>query len=393
MARRNKYDDDYGFEGRPRRRSGVLGTIVGMVCGVLVIGAGLLALNEFANPPGALKVAEAPAAVSEKTETEAKKPAAVDQNEDNDARTAGSDTEAPERTAGGLLFGRDSEGSPGGEGATSDDDPKTPDDGDLAAVDGRSDVPERPADAALTIPPISLSGPAIDVNARPFISPGDAGLLSVVLYGGGASALPDAALADLTLPLTLAVDLGRADHLDRAQKAAERGHEVLAVLPLAGAAGTDAGLSAADGSSAIEAKASETLAALTMAVGAAAPDGAHMLDNLDAMSALLKPVLAHSFLWVEPRASSRSAAARLAAESDLIFIQANIFVAPGSSGDQIYSGMEQAAAQAKARGTAIIYIEASQDALRSLVKWGLEKAGADVVFAPISAIARKRGKG
>ena len=83
----------------------------------------------------------------------------------------------------------------------------------------------------------------------------------------------------------------------------------------------------------------------------------------------------------------------MAAKSNLLFLQANVYVTPGSSNDETFQRLEDAAAQARSRGTAVIFVEANQDGLRAVVKWGLLNSGRDVMFAPISAIVRKRGKG
>ena len=129
-----------------------------------------------------------------------------------------------------------------------------------------------------------------------------------------------------------------------------------------------------------------------MAVGAVAPDGAEVLNVNAAMTALLKPVAAHSFIWVEPRLSPRSAAAQMAAGAKLLFVQANVNIGIGASSEDVFNGLEDAANQARSDGTSVIFIEASQDALRAIVQWGFEKGGRDVVFAPISAIVRKRDR-
>ena len=81
------------------------------------------------------------------------------------------------------------------------------------------------------------------------------------------------------------------------------------------------------------------------------------------------------------------------ADSNLIFLQANTFVGAGATSAEVYQGLEEAAAQARALGTAIIFVEAGRESLRALIKWGFEKGTPDVVFAPISAVAKKRGRG
>ena len=166
------------------------------------------------------------------------------------------------------------------------------------------------------------------------------------------------------------------------------------MLPLAVADQNTAGLlTSRDTPGRLESGAATALASMGMAVGAVAPVGAQMLDRPEAMTPVLKPVAAHSFLWVEPQPSSRSAAARMAAETDLIFIQASVFAGQDMPEAALAESIKTAATQARARGTAVLFLEASQASMRALWKWSLERREPGVVLAPISAIAKKRGKG
>ena len=258
--------------------------------------------------------------------------------------------------------------------------------GDTAAI-------ETPAPPVVPVPEISLRGPAIDVNSQPFNGPPDAGLISVVLYGAVTDWLVNEALGDTFLPLTVAIRPGKPDEIRLAESAGARGFEVLAVLPLSTGRAGSTGLTAGDSAQTLEVSAAEALAALKMSIGAVAPDGAGMLDDPEAMAALLRPVAAHSFVWVEPRASSRSAAARLAVESELIFVQAKVFVEPGADVADVKGGLDQAVENARRLGSAIVFVEAGPEALRTVVTWALQLGSGEVVLAPLSAVVRKRIKG
>lgn len=388
-------------EERPLRRSVFRGVLGGMFWGVVLIGGALVALNEILPPPGrSLEIEEGkPVAEDGAHPLPAGSGSAADAA-DSTASDAAPGGETPELGVAAATGGTDTDENAGEAPASTDETSATdaPDATDeTAATDAPATADQTaPGPSAATAPevrPIPLAGPAIEVNARDFAIPGNAGLLSVVLYGTADNPQLSEALANLSMPLTLAVGADQPGGAELARGAAVRGFEVLARLPMAaGGAGTT-GLTERDGAAVLEARAAETLATLYMAVGAVAPDGAEMLTDPDAMSAILKPVAAHSFLWVEPRASSRSAAARLAVDSNLIFVQANIFLVPGSAGEEVFAGLEEAAGKARVLGTAVIFVPASPEGLRALVRWGFEKAGSDVVLAPISAIVRKRGKG
>ncbi len=431
MARRERGRKSRHRKVKVRRRSGVVGALWGIFWGVLFFGAGLVFLSEYGPGPGAVDDHRAAAAASE-TDTDDDsaasdaRVAAVDEGKTDEADGVGdtdvSDTDVSDTDGTGangtgtdgtgtvgtstdnsgsaddatkVIDGSDAAGTAGA--STSDDDAETDEkvaSRDRPQIEITPESKNNPAIADLLGPQIPIAGPALEMNARAFKGRGDAGLLSVVLYTDGDTPLPGDAIAAMSMPLTLAIDPKRADDRRLARSAKERGHEILAVLPLAiSSAFEPEGLTEDDGADTLEVGTAETLVKLNMAIGAVAPDGADILDEPDAMSALLKPVAAHSFIWVEPRASSRSAAAALAARSDLIFLQANVFVEPMTNAEDVYRKIEDAAAQARLRGTAVIFIEASQEALRAIVQWGFEKGGRDVVFAPISAIVLKRGKG
>ena len=397
MARSKRTGGNRSGKKKTRSRSGIVGILNGIVWGLAVVAVGFVALNEFAPP-----VPEAPAPDAS---------AAVAPPQDA-VPTIVEDTAAVVETAnpGIQITGRataaanpdESTANPEARTANAEATAATPEASTANLAIAAADATPAPAapDAkpgaatALLGPAIPISGPAVKVNARSFQDRDGTGLLSVVLYTSGSATIPENALSAMSMPLTLAIDPARPGDLRVARVAPSMGHEILATLPLHVA--DDAapqGLSVGDGSDRLELGTAETLVKLNMAIGATPPDGAEILGDPEGMAALLKPVAAHSFVWVEPRPSARSAAALLAAQSGLIFIQANVFVAPGAAADRVLQGLGEAAEQARASGSAVIFVEASEEALRAVVQWGFAKRGNDVVFAPISAIVRKRGQG
>lgn len=390
-----------------RRRSGVVGALWGIFWGVLVFGAALVVLNEYGDD-FELARADRDDAGSPTLTTDVD-PADAGKAEVGtaDATGAGESTETADTETGDVVAAAptaddtgtatDNEtseetGSPASD--TSDDTSTEVARRDKPQVEVTPESRRNPLIADLLGPQIPIAGPAVDMNAREFTGRDGAGLLSVVLYTTDDTPIPASALAEMSMPLTLVLDPGRPGDLALARSAEEMGREVLAVLPLAIANAFDPeGLSTEDDADTLEVGTAETLVKLNMAIGAVSPDGAEILDDPEAMAALLKPVAAHSFLWVEPRESARSAAAGLAANSNLLFLQSNVYVEPGSTGEQVLQALEIAAFQARRRGSAVIFVEASQEGLRAVVLWGLQNSGRDVIFAPISAIMRKRVKG
>ncbi|MEM1162730.1 MAG: divergent polysaccharide deacetylase family protein [Pseudomonadota bacterium] len=259
----------------------------------------------------------------------------------------------------------------------------------VAALTPPEDEATAEAEAA---PEIVLPGPALDVNARAFDQSATTPLMSVVLMDASNGVVSAETLQVLTMPLTLAVSPEGTDARDLAEAARAAGHEVLVELPLAVRSGDEIGegLTAEASASALSLASAKALGRLDMAVGATAPDGAAMLNASTAMAAITKPMAEHGFAWVEPRAGVGSAVQRLATTSDLVYAQGNRVVAAGASPDQIYQVLEGAAFQARRDGASIVFVAASQNALQALVRWGLERGGQEVWFAPISAVIRKQ---
>lgn len=388
-----KGSDQVGFRRTPpegRRKSGISSVVFGMICGIVFFGGMLVVINEMV-PPGRQGADEtAKPAATEKPAVDAPKVAIEDNENDgapDGAGVAASEDDAETAKATDPPKGNETAADAPSSVKTSDNDPSA---NDPSLVGSE---PENAPAGIEIAPEIRLTGPANRVNARAFNGPANAGLLSVVLYGGSET-LTAEALATLAMPLTLAIRADRPEGIALAESAVGLGYEILAVLPLAVADQNTAGqLTDRDTPARLESGAVTTLASMGMAVGAVAPVGAEMLDRPEAMTPLLKPVASHSFLWVEPQPSSRSAAARMAAESDLIFLQASVFAGPGTPESVLAETITTAANQARARGTAVLFLEASQESMRALWKWSLERREPGVVLAPISAVAKKRGKG
>ena len=371
-----------------RHKSRLSGVVLGMICGVVVFGGMLVVLNEIAPKEG--RGAGSPEVSSDDIKSDPDAPAISLSTDDTNSSP---DDAGPEATSGKGEDAAATTTPPADESAKDASSTELAADNTASTGAVSGDHPTRVPAEIKAAPEIKLAGPANRINARNFNGPPNAGLLSVVLYGGS-DTLTAEALSTLAMPLTLAIRADRPQGIALAESAVGLGYEVLAVLPLAVADQNTAGrLKGDDAPARLENGAAIALASMRMAVGAVAPVGAQMLDRPEAMAPLLKHVAAHSFLWVEPQPSSRSAAARMAADSDLIFLQASVFAGPSMPEQVLAESIETAAQQARARGTAVLFLEASQEAMRALWKWSLERREPGVVLAPISAVAKKRGKG
>lgn len=263
-----------------------------------------------------------------------------------------------------------------------------------AEVSVPSEAPERLAsaselavasDAAIVAPNISisglepdLSGPAIEVNARAFTPKPGAPLIAIVLKDATAEKLPIAALGMLQMPLTMAIptDVPGAEEFAAQLRAA--GYEVLAQLPL-GSRRTP------------EELAEDTtmdLVTFNMAIGATGAADGRIVSDRAAMSAILTPMAKHGYAFLDLQSGISPVAAEIAAESGQPYASVERLAVEGASEQQVFQVLEGAAFQAEQNGMAIVSISSSSDAVRALLRWGIERSGTKVQFAPLSALIR-----
>lgn len=231
-------------------------------------------------------------------------------------------------------------------------------------------TPEAPADATRGFAAAD-QGPT--VNATPFDAPARTPLLAVVLVGGRPNALPADRLDLLTMPLTIAIppESPGAAELGAAARAA--GHEVLVDLDLA------------------EANAApDRIAALDMAVGATATE---RTLNAGALEALVDELARRGLAWVETGGGTGTPAGRIAREQGMTLAQADRMAAGETDPDEIYRAIDSAAQTARRSGTSVLFLDATEQSMEALVRWGLEQSGDDAVwFAPISAVIARRAE-
>ncbi len=397
----------------PVRRSGVgtffLGALLGAVACLLVVFGLTLSFPLPEDLPGVGTVRVEGSGVTGATGGDA------DQDQDSAATQSGTDTSANARDGDGGDVAADPQGSDATasgdqQSATASNETPTAGQADDPATDASDagdqntdsdavaessgaepagDKPELPAGE------INLAGPALEVNARTFEAPAGAPLLAVVLVDAGNGTIEPDALSLLTMPLTLAIEPVGPESTELAAAARTAKHEVLVQMPFARSdAETEAGfLNSGMSADEITDLTTRNLAALPGALGIMPRDGAQMLNDREAMQVVVAPLKQHGFAFVG-LTSGGGASAGLAEEAGVPYAAANRQVPPEANGDQIFTNLENAAFQARQKGTAIVQITASREALTSLLRWGLEKDRRPVWFAPVSAvIARRAGAG
>ena len=346
------------------------------------------------DPPAPQTDASAPAS-TEHEPSVAESPEQVEQVEPQTAPAADSPAEAPEPVA------EPEQTAPSEAPAVSTEplEPPTPTQETSGSTDETTELAAVTPTAPAVAPPVepeppalSLSGPALIVNARDFTSPDNAPLMAVVLDNAGNGTIEPDALALLTMPLTLSILPTGSDSTALAESARAARHEILVQMPIAtsgeqiGAGILHAGLSL----EAIQALTQRSLATLPTALGITPPNGAVLTNDANAMQAVLQPLQEHGFAYIDLPAGSGSVVASLAKDAGLAYSASSRYVPAGATADQIFTGLENAAFQARQRGSAIVRVEASREALTALLRWGLEKDRRPVWFAPVSAVLKRR---
>ncbi|MEM1298759.1 MAG: divergent polysaccharide deacetylase family protein [Pseudomonadota bacterium] len=260
-----------------------------------------------------------------------------------------------------------------------------------------SDVEEPVETAALDpVPEISLPGPAVEVNARAFDAPANAPLLAVVLEDPGSAGLAPGAMALLTMPLTFAVRPDRDGAVELAGAARSAGHEVLAQLPLVAPDGnveTPTSFSRATSPEDLANATRRALAGLEVAIGATTPTGSTIVNDRRAMEAILAPLGENGFAYLDLKSGIGSTAQRISEAGGFAYAESNRYAEGSADENEIYQMLDGAAFQARRQGTAIVTVGATSDALKAIVRWGLERGGQEVWFAPLSAVIARRQDG
>ncbi|MEO1490771.1 MAG: divergent polysaccharide deacetylase family protein [Pseudomonadota bacterium] len=238
---------------------------------------------------------------------------------------------------------------------------------------------------------INLSGPALAVNARAFDVPDDAPLMAVVLANATSSAIDPEALPLLTMPLTFSVTPTSPSDRAFALAAREAQHEVLSQLPLqadeTGAAGQI--LTSMDPER-VALEVNARMAVLDMAVGATVPGDTLGASDPGLLGTTLKTIESHGFAYVDARPGAATIAEPIRDRGDVAYVAVNRLIPAGATTEQIYEILETTAYRAQREGNAILVVDASQEALQALLRWGLERDRRPVWFAPISAVIERR---
>lgn len=243
---------------------------------------------------------------------------------------------------------------------------------------------------------IELAGPALKVNARVFDAPPNAPLMAVVLEDPARGAIAANAMALLTMPLTFAVRPDRAGAQDLADAARAAGHEILAQLPLSAPKDGEQPTSLFAGAASPQGLSTVTqnyLADLGSAIGATVPSDAPVLNDQSAMEAILAPLAPHGFAYLDLKSGIGSTGRRISESSGFEYAESNRYAGPEATEEQIYQILDGAAFQARRKGTAIVSVAASSAALKAVVRWGLERGGQEVWFAPLSAVIARQKAG
>ncbi|GMG83675.1 hypothetical protein LNKW23_28880 [Paralimibaculum aggregatum] len=391
---------------KPRGGSKGLGFFGGLLLGLLLVAAALVALSVTgpAPEPGRIAAVPAPEAAAEADPAETGTGAIDAVPQDGELAViapeiAPSDPEVPEpvpQPSGDLagVRGAIEPAQPAEDGRFSAPEPfeTTIGDGQLsglrpaATLEGPAPVGEAPE---VENPEFELQAPALTLNAEPFERRGNLPLVAVVLEDAGSSELEAETLLSLRIPLTVGIaPRGEAD-LRLAAEAKLQGYEVLAQLPVGG----DAILATSMTDLEVSERVEELMASLYMAVGASGlvEEGGALDERI--IKGVIPVLERNGFAFVNADASSMEAGRAFAQAFGVAYAGQTLRIPSGATEEEIYDILVGVAASAGEGGGAIISAPPSLAMLRALQKWSVENSGRSVQLAPISAVIAAQNAG
>lgn len=248
---------------------------------------------------------------------------------------------------------------------------------------------QRRTPGGLTIPAVGPDGRRPwQAYGRPFAGDARAPRIAVVVSGLGLSHEATAAAIEATPPaVTLAFDVAAQQLPDRMAAARRAGHETLLELGLQsesfpavdpGPGGLLAVLSPAENATRLE----QALARAPVYVGVLARGGDAYAASLPHATALMTTLRKAGLAFV-------SAVPFVQADSYPARAQVDVAIDAASFRERISARLQQAEATAKARGSAVVEVEATPLALAQLVPWIGGLKGRGIELAPVSAVVKE----
>lgn len=276
---------------------------------------------------------------------------------------------------------------PAGEG-----DSESPDDGatgeSLADEDDGSSLPPPLEDTR----PITLSGPALSVNAATYEAAADAPLVGVIIGNVGSGDVTPDVLFALPVPATVGIVPGEEGDEALAAAARARNWEVVAELPIIEADGVEqpGALTPEMDAEEVAARIEALMGRLAQAVAALDDGEVRLGDDPAVYGALVGTLEQYGFAYVGGGGADGPAGAAAEAEG-LPYARATRSVGQDASAEEVYAALDEAMAEAETTGAALVVLPSTRAAVQALARWNAEKGAGRL--APLSAVIRKQTGG
>lgn len=251
-------------------------------------------------------------------------------------------------------------------------------------------APAPAPDDGETFGPISLRGPALEVNASAFEADPQTPLVAVVLDDSAADPLLHPLIFALQVPVTVGVIAGQDGDRVTAKAARAGGFEVVAELPLVPSGASD-GTELEYGLPEEEAarRADLLMRRLTMAVAVSRPMAAVTPPNVTVLLGIGDALASHGFAYLDQGVAMAATAPGKAAGLAVPVAASRFAVPAGADVAATVAVLDAAAADAAARGGAVVMAKPSEALFGALMLWGGEGAVGTAKLAPLSAVIRR----
>jgi len=242
--------------------------------------------------------------------------------------------------------------------------------------------------------PAAKALPAAPTAPRPAADRGDRPRAAIVIDDLGQSLSHLEQLAELDIPLSIAVIPGLPASARTVSEASRRGIEMLLHQPMepheAGGKNPGAGvLLASMTAKALRAQVRENLAAVPGAVGVNNHMGSRFTEDTAGLGALMAEIREHGLFWLDSRTTAGTRGPAVAQESGVPFLERDVFIDAEVSADFIRRQLRKLVEVARTRGTAVGIGHPHPETIAALRELREELLASGVTLVRASALVRR----
>lgn len=242
--------------------------------------------------------------------------------------------------------------------------------------------------------PAAKALPADPAASRPVADRPDRPRAAIVIDDLGQSLSHLVQLAELDIPLSIAVIPGLPASARTVGEASRRGIEMLLHQPMepheAGGKNPGAGvLLTSMTAKALRAQVRENLAVVPGAVGVNNHMGSRFTEDADGLGALMAEIREHDLFWLDSRTTAETRGPEVARESGVPALERDIFIDAEVNADFIRRQLRKLVELARTRGTAVGIGHPHPETIAALRELRTELLASGVNLVPVSALVRR----